>query len=35
MRITVHRKANGRTVVRLSIGSLLSVTLEFPSGRKP
>jgi hypothetical protein len=35
MKITIRRKANGRTSVRLMIGSLLSVTLEFPSGRKP
>jgi hypothetical protein len=35
MKVTISRKSNGRTVVRLILGSLLTLSLEFPSGRKP
>jgi hypothetical protein len=35
MKITVRRKANGRTVVSFVVGTLITFSLEFPSGRKP
>jgi hypothetical protein len=32
MKMTITRKTNGRTVVRIVFGSLMTLTLEYPSG---
>jgi hypothetical protein len=35
MKIKVRHKANGRTIISLVIGTMMTLSLEFPSGCKP
>jgi hypothetical protein len=35
MKLTVRRKTNGRTIISLVFGTMMILSLEFPSGRKP
>jgi hypothetical protein len=35
MKLTVRRKANGRTVISLIVGTMMTLLLEYPSGSRP
>ena len=35
MKLTIRKKSNGRTIISLILGTMMTLSLEFPSGRKP
>jgi hypothetical protein len=35
LKIIVRRKANGRTIISLICGTMMVLSLEFPSGSRP
>jgi hypothetical protein len=35
MKLRIRRKTNGRTIISFVFGTMMTLSLEFPSGRKP